>query len=113
MCGEKENERALAVIEEGKLLHLRPTTDEIMPMTTRRAKGYMQRSQVIGRTSTGEVFTKTIDIRTDKVVSRLNAMTKARNLVENVSAEVGGGTGSIPTAVIATLYRGTYQLNPA
>jgi hypothetical protein len=112
MWGEIENERSLAGIEEGKPLHLRPTEGEIMPMTTRRASGYMQRVQVVGRLQGGGMLTKTIDIRTDKLVSRINAVGKARGIVEGIGEGLGRVTDSVPVAVIAALYGGTYELNP-
>lgn len=112
MWGEIENERHLAGIEEGKPLHLRPTEGEIMPMTTRRAKGYMQRVQVISRLQTGTLMTKTIDIRTDRLVSRINAVGKARGIVEGIGEGLGRVTDTVPVAVVAALYGGTFELTP-
>lgn len=112
MWGEIENERSLAGIEEGQPLHLKPTGDEIMQMTTRRASGYMQRVQVFGRTAQGDVMTKTIDLRTGDLVSRRNAIGKAMGVVEGIESESGRETGSVPVAVVGAVYGGTYELNP-
>jgi hypothetical protein len=112
LWGEVENERSLSGIETGKPLHLKPVGEDILQMTTRRARGFMQRVQVIGRTIQGDVVTKTIDIRSPDLVSRKNAIGKAMGIVEGIESDTGRETGSVPVAVITGFYGGTFQLNP-
>lgn len=112
MWGEVENERALGGIEYGRPLHLKPTTDEILTMTTRRASGYMQRVQVFGRTVNGDVISKTIDVRGDSLIARKNAITKAENIVKGIESSSGRDTGSLPVQVLGGVYGGTFELIP-
>jgi hypothetical protein len=81
-------------------------------MTTKRAKGYMQRVQVFGRTVNGDVITKTIDVRGDSLIARKNAITKAENIVKGIESESGRDSGSLPVQVLAGVYGGTFDLVP-
>lgn len=112
MWGEVENERSLSGIETGAPLHLRPTEDEVIPMTTRRASGYMQRVQVITRDAEGNMATKTIDVRTSSLVSRKNAIGKAIGIVEGITVSGSGGGEQYYHSVVTGFYGGTYELNP-
>jgi hypothetical protein len=112
MWGEIVNEKSLEQIELGAPLHLRPTVDQLIPMTTVRARGFAQRSQIFGRNSAGEVFTKTIDVRTDTLVSRRNAIHKAIGIAEGIAADAAPDSGSVMTTVIGGVYGGTFELVP-
>lgn len=110
MWGEVTNERALGGIEEGAPLNQVPGRTETLTMTTRRAKGYMQRVQVVGRDISGNAITKTIDIRTPELMTRSDAIGKATDIVEGIESATGRQTGSLPVAVLGAFYGGTYLL---
>lgn len=112
MWGEVENERSLFGIETGRPLHLKPTQDEIIPMTTRRAAGYMQRVQVVTRDAEGSVATKTIDVRSKTLISRKNAIARAEKIVEGITTSQDKGAEQYYHAVVTAFYGGTYELNP-
>lgn len=112
MFGEAQNEQALGGIEEGKPLHLRPTSDEILQMSTVRATGYLQRVQVIGKNQEGEVFTITRDLKTTNLMSRKRAIERAIEDVENIPDVTRREHGSLPVSVVTAFYGGTYELSP-
>lgn len=112
MWGEVENERSLSGIETGKPLHLRPTQDDIIPVTTRRASGYMQRVQVVALGSDGNMLTKTIDVRSRNLISRKNAIIRAERIVEGITTSGSEGAEQYYHAVVTAFYGGTYELNP-
>lgn len=112
MWGEVENERSLMGIETGRPLHLKPTGDEIIPMTTRRAAGYMQRVQVVTRDAEGNMATKTIDVRSKTLISRKNALRRAEGIVEGITTSTDKGAEQYYHAVVTAFYGGTYELNP-
>lgn len=112
MWGEVENERSLSGIETGRPLHLKPTQDEVIPMTTRRASGYMQRVQVVTRDSEGTLATKTIDVRSKDLISRKNAIGRAEKIVEGITTSQDKGAEQYYHAVVTAFYGGTYELNP-
>lgn len=112
MWGEVQNELALGGIETGRNINLRPTTDEILTMTTVRARGYMQRVNVFAKNASGEVFTKTIDVRTDNLIARKNAIKRAEQTVEGFTSTSAVPTGSDVAQVLGAVYAGTYELVP-
>lgn len=81
-------------------------------MTTRRAKGYMQRVQIFGRTVNGDVITKTIDVRGNSLIARRNAIAKGEAVVKGIDSPAGRDTGSLPVQVLGGVYGGTYLLTP-
>lgn len=112
MWGEVENERSLSGIETGLPLHLKPTGDEIIPVTTRRASGFMQRVQVVAMDADGTHFTKTIDVRSKGLISRKNAIIRAEKIVEGITVAGSEGQEQYYHAVVTAFYGGTYELNP-
>ena len=112
MWGEVENERSLGGIETGRPLHLRPTQDEIIPMTTKRASGYMQRVNVVTRDADGIMATKTIDVRSRGLISRKNAIGRAMQIVEGITTSTSEGAKQYYHEVVTGFYGGTYELNP-
>jgi hypothetical protein len=110
--GEVENELALGSIERGKPLNRKPAPEDILPMTTKRASGYLQQVQVILTDAEGNAFTRTYSISTKQLVSRGAAVRKAmQRLEENMQTE---GTGSVIQGgeVKLAFYGSTYEMTP-
>lgn len=112
MWGEVQNERALGGIEEGAPLHLRPTAEDIIPVTTVRASGFTQRVNIFARNVHGEVFTKTIDVRGDSLISRQNAIRRAEQTVEGFEKSPDNASGSDVVEVLGGVYSNTFELTP-
>lgn len=112
MWGEVQNELALGGIETGKNLNFRPEQHEVIRMTTVRASGYMQRVNVFAKNASGEVFTKTIDVRVSDLIARKNAIKRAVQTVENFDTSTVVSTGSDIQQVLGAVYAGTYELVP-
>src|SRR5271165_1866243 len=83
--GEVENELALGSIERGKPLNLKPQAEDILGMTTKRAKGYLQQVQVIMTEANGKALTKTFSLKTETLVSRGNAIRKAMAIQQEIN----------------------------
>jgi hypothetical protein len=110
--GEVENELSLGAIERGKPLNRLPQAEDILPMTTKRATGYLQQVQVIMSEANGEVLTKTFSISTKTLVSRQNAIRKAMQIMEEAN-ETGSAKEKYPEREVRlALYGGTYEMNP-
>jgi hypothetical protein len=110
--GEVENELALGTIERGKPLNQKPTAEDILPMTTKRASGYLQQVSVILTDSEGSAFTRTYSLSTKELMSRARAVrTAMQRLEENMETE---GTGSVIEGgeVKLAFYSGTYEMTP-
>jgi hypothetical protein len=110
--GEVENELSLGAIETGKPLNRIPQAEDILPMTTKRASGYLQQVQVIMTEANGEALTKTFSISTRQLVSRANAIRKAMQIMEEAN-ETGTATEKYPDREVKlAVYGGTYEMNP-
>lgn len=81
--GQAQLEGTLASREFGAALNRIPTADEIATATAPRARGFMQRVTVYGRGDEGEIIARDVSLRTDRLVSRQNAIAKAMALVQS------------------------------
>jgi hypothetical protein len=110
--GEVENELSLGAIETGKPLNRVPQAEDILPMTTKRATGYLQQVQVIMTEADGNALTKTFSISTKQLVSRANAIRKAMQIMEEAN-ESGSSKERYPEREVKlAIYGGTYEMNP-
>jgi len=111
--GEVENERSLGAIDTGQPLSRKPSPESIIPMTTKRATGYLQKVSLIMTEANGEAITKVFDYSTKTLLSRGNVIRKAITIMEE-SNETGSATEKYPEREIKVgLYSGTYEMNPA
>lgn len=113
LWGQAENERTLGGIEQGSDLRYKPTGIEILPMTTVRASGYMQRINIFSENVKGQVVTKTIDIKTDELRSRAWAIRQAERIAMGIEGGEGANPDTVIKRVLGGMYMGTYSLTPA
>ena len=112
LWGEVQNEQALASVELGKPLNTIPQTGEILPMTTRRATGYMQTVTVFTRDNNGRASTRIISMKTKELLTREGALRQAENIMENAITEGGRESNSVGTVILGSMYSGTYTQTP-
>lgn len=112
LYGQAQMEGIMGSVEAAQPLHLRPTTEHIQQMSTRRSTGFMQRVVVMGRDSHGLVVSKDVSLRTDTLISRRNAINRAVELLTTHAGRFPEQIDSEPMTVIAGFYQGTYQLEP-
>lgn len=112
LYGQAQLEGIMGAAEIERPMHLRPTTEDIQPMSTRRSAGFMQRVVVMGRDSSGLVISKDVSIRTDRLMSRRNAVNRAVELLTTHGGKFPQAQDSEPMSVVAAFYSGTYDLEP-
>jgi hypothetical protein len=112
MVGEVRNELALGGISAAAPLNRKPSQDEIIKMSTKRAGGYSQDVQVIGLNAKGEAFTITRNIGSEELYSREKAIRLAIESVQNSTTQDGINRESSPVRIIAAFHGATYIREP-
>lgn len=96
--------------EPTRNLHRRPLASEAITWTTRGAKGVMQQVELYVRErSTGLVVTRYYNIRSDKFISRANAIRKA---MAGFNAAGAPGSGSEGMTALGGVHVGAIILEP-
>lgn len=112
LYGQLQLEGVMASKELASPLNRRPTTQEIQTVTSRRARGFMQRVTVMGRDDEGLVIAKDVSLRTNQLVSRQNAINKALALVQNGMEDEETRDRYPLKSLIGGFYQGTYLFEP-
>lgn len=77
---EYGNRLAMGAAEQGKDLRFKPTDAEVMPMGTVRATGLMQEVVIFGRSRSGDLITKRIEVPVEELKSRQWAIKRAEEV---------------------------------
>lgn len=112
LYGQAQLEGALTSKEAAAPLNRVPTAGEIQPATVPRARGYMQRVTVYGRTPEGFIMTREVSLRSTNLVSRGNAVNKALALVQAGMDDPERRDRYPMAALLMGTYTGTYEFNP-
>lgn len=89
-----------------------PSAGEVQTTSAVRATGYMQRVVVMGRTDEGLVIAKDVSIRTDRPVSRQQAIDRALGLVQAGMEDPETRDRYPMRALLGAFYQGTYLFEP-
>jgi hypothetical protein len=112
LYGQLQLEGATASKELASPLNRRPTADEIQEVTSRRARGYMQRVTIMGRDENGLVIARDVSLRVDALVSRQAAIDKALALVREGMEDEETRDRYPLKSIIGGVYQGTYLFVP-
>lgn len=102
---------AMHGVEEARDLRFAPTQDEILPMATVKAKGFAQEVLVIGRSRSGALITKRIEVPVARPTARWRVIKRAEEIAAGMLSKEGPKDTDI-TAVIAGVHVGTYLRTP-
>jgi hypothetical protein len=112
LYGQAQLEGAMASKEFSAQLRRIPTASEIQTATAPRARGYMQRVTVYGRDENGNVITRDVSLRGDRLVSRENAVAKAMALVQAGMEDPEKRDRYPLAALLMGAYQGTFEFAP-
>jgi hypothetical protein len=112
LYGQAQLEGALTSREAGAPLNRVPTASEVQPASVPRARGFMQRVTVYGRTEEGHIITRDVSLRSGKLVSRGNAINKALALVQAGMDDPERRDRYPMVALLMGTYSATYEFNP-
>jgi hypothetical protein len=106
---EYGNRVALKDIETGKDLRFRPTEGEVLPMTTIRATGLMQEALVFGRSRSGALITKRIEVPVDRLRSRAWVLKRAEEISRGFLPASEQHRDTELVAVLGAVHVGAYE----
>lgn len=112
LYGQAQLEGVMSGKEAAAPLNRVPTAGEIQPATVPRARGYMQRVTIFGRDDQGNIISRDVSLRTNRLVSRQNAVNKALALVQAGMDDPERRDRYPMQALLMGSYGGTYEFNP-
>jgi hypothetical protein len=112
LYGQLQLEGVMASKELAAPLNRRPTADEVQTVTSRRARGFMQRVTVMGRDDEGLVIARDVSLRNDTLLSRGNAIKQALALVQAGMEDEDTRDRYPLKSLLGGFYQGTYLFQP-
>jgi hypothetical protein len=89
LWGEFRAQEALAPIEKGQDLRFKPTEGELLTQTVVRGKQYMHEVVVVGRTRSGVLVSRRVEVPVDQLTARWRAIQKAEETASGMLSNEG------------------------
>ena len=110
--GQIENEQLQAIPEAAERPTRRPTADQIQERASRRPGAYHQDVTLIVQDRHGNVELRNVHLRTDRLLSRREAVRRAQGKWNDVGPEARQGSSGTTWKAIGGVYLGTFELTP-
>lgn len=110
LWGEFTAQQALAPIESGRDLRMKPTQGELLTQSVVKGKAYMQEVLIIGRTRAGVLISRRVEVPSEQLKPRWQAIKRAEEVAQGmISAEGPKDTDLVE--VFAGIHVGAYRRN--
>lgn len=110
LWGEFRAQEALAPIERGQDMRYRPSEGELLTQTVVKGRPYMHEVVVVGRTRSGVMITKRVEVPVDALTSRWRAVRKAEEVAQGMLSHEGPKDTDL-IEVFAGVHIGAYRRN--
>lgn len=108
LWGEYTAQQALAPVEPGQDLRFRPNEAELLEQTVLKGRPFMHEVLVMGRTRSGHLISKRLEIPVDRLTARWRAIRRAEELASGMVSTEGPKDTDLVT-VYAGLHIGAYR----
>lgn len=108
LWGEFRAQEALAPVERGQDLRFKPSEGELLTQTVVKGRPYMHEVVVVGRTRSGVMISRRVEVPVDKLTSRWRAVRKAEEVAQGMLSHEGPKDTDL-VEVFAGIHVGAYR----
>lgn len=108
LWGEFRAQEALAPIEKGQDLRFKPSEGELLTQTVVKGRPYMHEVVVVGKTRSGVLISRRVEVPVEKLTSRWRAVRRAEEVASGMLAAEGPKDTDL-VEIFAGVHVGAYR----
>lgn len=110
LFGEFRAQEAIAPIEKGQDLRYKPSEGELLTQTVVKGKPYMHEVMVIGRTRSGVLLSRRVEVPVEQLTSRWRAVQRAEEVASGMLSHEGPKDTDL-VEIYTGIHIGAYRRN--